>query len=250
MSQRIVYQLVAPMDLTAGPAEVARRQQFLQDRAGPGIGIEVRPTRHGRAAIESEYDAMLAAPEILHGVETAVADGAAAAIVGCFSDPALDALREAVDVPVIGPGEAAMCLALQLGHRFSVISPLASGAGRRDAHVRGLGLSARYASCRGIGVSVADMAGGSSDPFAGILAAGRACIEEDGADVLILGCMSMAFLDQTARIESELGVPVINPVIAALKTAEMCLAHRLRPSRRSWAKPAEKTTFHHNRETA
>ncbi len=54
--------------------------------------------------------------------------------------------------------------------------------------------------------------------------------------MLVLGCMSMAFLGVDAELQQRLGVPVVNPVLAALKTAEMMLAHRITHSRRSWTK--------------
>ncbi|MFD2239324.1 aspartate/glutamate racemase family protein [Aureimonas populi] len=240
MSKRIVYQLVAPLHLTAGPAEVERRQEFLRAHAAPGFVLEAWPTRQGRAAIESDTDALLASPEILAGVCRAQKGGADAAIIGCFGDPALEAARESVDIPVVGAGEAAMLLALQLGYRFSVISPIAQGAGRRDAHVRRLGLESRYASTRGLGIDIASMANGSVDPRAAVIEAGRKCVEEDGADVLVLGCMSFSFLGFTGEAQREIGVPVVNPVIAALKAAETILAHGLHFSRRSWPKAAPK----------
>lgn len=243
MRGKIHYQLVAPLDLTAGAAEVQRRTKFLAAHAADGFDVVVQPTRSGRASIESDTDAVLAGPAILEGIVEGAASGAAAAIVGCFGDPALTAIRESVDIPVIAPGESAMALALHLGYRFSIISPMAEGTARSDARVRELGLSARYASTRGIGVAVADLAGGVSDPLEPIIEVGRRCVEEDGADTLILGCMSMAFLGMTGDIEKALGVPVVNPVIAALKTAELMLTHNLVHSRRSWPKAQAKKTY-------
>ena len=47
MDKRIVYQLVAPLHLTAGTAEVERREAFLRSHAADGIDVEVRPTKQG-----------------------------------------------------------------------------------------------------------------------------------------------------------------------------------------------------------
>lgn len=243
MTRRIVYQLVGPLHLSAGPAEVARRQQFLRDHAAPGMEVDVWSLTEGRAAIESDTDAVLAAPRILDGIVRAEAEGADAAILGCFGDPAIDAARESVSIPVIGAGEAAMLLALQLGYRFSIISPIAGGLGRRAAHARLLGIESRYASTRGLGIDIAAMAQGNFDPRPAIIAAGRRCVEEDGAEVLVLGCMSFAFLGLTSEVQEAVGVPVVNPVIAALKSAETMLAHGLHQSRSSW--PAAKKKTHH-----
>lgn len=233
---RILYQLVAPMEVTAGAAEIVRRREFLQSYACPGTEITVRSVARGSAGIESHYDAALVVPYIIQSVEENAAD---AVIIGCYSDPGLDAVRERLDVPVIGPGEAAMHLAMQLGGRFSVISPGESNGSRVRAHVRQLGLQDRYASCRGISLSVPELAERKPGAFEKIDRAGQRCIE-DGADVVVLGCMSMAFLDLTGELTARLGVPVVNPVIAALKTAETMLAHGLVQSRRSWPRPPAK----------
>ena len=47
---------------------------------------------------------------------------------------------------------------------------------------------------------------------------GREAVERDGAEVLVLGCT--ATFGFYRELQAELGVPVIDPMIAALKTAE------------------------------
>ena len=84
----------------------------------------------GYASIESERDAVTVAPHLLAALLKAEADGASAGIVGCFSDPAMDAIRETVTMPVVGPGQSAITLALQLGDRYAVLTPLESGRKR------------------------------------------------------------------------------------------------------------------------
>ena len=43
-------------------------------------------------------------------------------------------------------------------------------------------------------------------------------VEEDGAEVIIMGCASMA--GYSADLERELGVPVLDPVAVTLKVVE------------------------------
>ena len=101
---KILYQLTSPMQKTMGAAEVARRRDVLQRHAGTDTEVEVHGIAHGPGSIESAYDAALVVPELLRAAPAAERDGFDAMIVGCFSDPGLDALRETVDMPVIGPG--------------------------------------------------------------------------------------------------------------------------------------------------
>jgi allantoin racemase len=208
--QRIVYQLVAPMEKSLGAAEVERRRSYLQEHAGDRIDIVVQSIPSGFASIESERDAVIVAPHLLAGLQKAEREGASAGIVGCFSDPALAAIRETVAMPVIGPGQSSIALALQLGDQFAVLTPLASGDKRTMPRLRSLGLGERLASVRGVGVSVLDLANGASGSWDRILAAGRQCID-DGADVLVLGCMSMAFRDIDRELAQRLSIPVVSP---------------------------------------
>lgn len=236
----ILYQLVAPMEQTLGAAEMVRRREFLQEYAASTTVVDIRSVQRGTASIESAYDAAIVAPYILASIEERSAADCDAVIIGCFSDPAIDAARETSTIPVVGPGMSAINLALQLGDRFSVISPNSNGSGRIDAYVRQLGLGARHASTRGMGLSVVELAKKLNDPLQRVSDVAQRCVEEDGADVIVMGCMSMAFLDITKEVSQRCGVPVISPVIAALKTAEMMLAHGVSHSRTSWPTPPKK----------
>jgi len=237
--RRIVYQLVSPMEKTLGQAEIERRQDYLQRHAADGIEIKVQSVPSGYPSIESERDAVTVAPYLLYGLQKAEADGASAGIVGCFSDPALDAIRETVRMPVVGPGQSAIALALQLGESYSILSPLDSGAKRARPRLRGQGLTERLASIRGVGVSVVDLSRGDNAAWDRIVDTGRRCIE-DGADVLVMGCMSMAFMGIERELSERLAVPVVIPVLAALKTTQTLLDLNLSHSRTAWPSPPDK----------
>jgi allantoin racemase len=158
-------------------------------------------------------------------------------IIGCFSDPGIEPAREIVRIPVIGPGAASLHLAAQLGTRISVISPLAGHHGRALVRMRELGLESNFASVRGMGMSVLDLARDREGVLERIAEAGRRAVDDDGADILVLGCMSMAFLDVTGEVQRRVGVPVVNPVIAALKTAEMTVLMGLAHSKLGYPMP-------------
>ncbi len=59
---------------------------------------------------------------------------------------------------------------------------------------------------------------------------------------LVLGCMSMGFLEAHARIAEGVGVPVVNPVYAALKVTEALLGAGLRHSKRAYPVPPKLRT--------
>jgi allantoin racemase len=237
--RRIVYQLVAPMEKTLGQAEIERRRDYLQRHAADDTEIAMQSVASGYPSIESERDVVAVAAHLLHGMQQAEADGASAGIVGCFSDPALDAIRETVKMPIIGPGQSAIALALQLGESFSILSPLDSSAKRARPRLRSQGFTERLASIRGIGVSVVDLSRGDNAAWDRIVDTGKRCID-DGADVLVMGCMSMAFMGIERELSDRLEVPVVSPVLAALKTAETMLDLNLAHSRTAWPSPPDK----------
>ena len=235
---RILYQLTSPMEKTVlGPAEVARRREFLRARAAPGVEVEVWSLADGPPSIESAWEAALVVPELTQAVRRAEGEGFDAVIVGCFSDPGLDALRELVEIPVVGPGSSAVHLAAQLGTRFSVIAPLGGGEGRVAARLRALGLADKFASVRGIGLSVLDLARNREAVLERVTEVARTAAREDGADVFVLGCMSMGFVGVADDVQKRLDLPVVNPVVAALKTAEMMVAMGLAHSKAAYPVP-------------
>jgi len=239
-SRRIAYQLVAPMEKTLGAAEIDRRRDYLQRHAASGTEIAVLSVPSGYASIESERDATMVGPHLVTGLAKAEADGASAGIIGCFSDPALDAVREVVRMPVVGPGQSAVALALQLGERYAIVAPLDSAAKRAMPRLRAQGFADRLASVRGVGVSVVDLARGGNEAWERIVATGRRCIYEDGADVLVMGCMSMAFMGVERELSNRLEAPVVSPVLAALKTAETFLDLGIAHARTAWPSPPNK----------
>jgi allantoin racemase len=232
------------MDRTIGPGEVARRQKVLQSYASAGVEVAVEATARGPAAIESAHDAGLVVPELIRLAPAVEQRGYAAIIIGCYSDPGLDALRELLTIPVIGPGAASLHLAAQLGTRISVLTPSGRGFGRVAARLRGLAIAELLASVRGIGLSVMDLAKQAPGAIDKVADAARVAVEQDGADVLVLGCMSMAFLPGVCEALGErAGVPVVNPVVAALKTAETVAAMKLSHSKAAWPRPKAQPTI-------
>lgn len=235
---RILYQLTSPMEKTVlGAAEVARRREFLRARATRGIDVDVWSLGDGPTSIESEYEAALVVPELTRSVLRAVREGFDAVIIGCVSDPGLGALRELVSIPVVGPGASAVHLAAQLGNRFAILSPLEESRPRVERHVAALGFEARLAAVRGIGMSVLDVARDREGVLDRLVEIGRAVIQDDHADVLFLGCMSMGFAGIADDLQKRLEIPVVNPVVVALKTAEMIVALGLSHSRLAYPTP-------------
>jgi allantoin racemase len=238
---RILYAIPGALSKTAlGPEEVQRREKVLTSWSAPDVDVAVRDVPTGPASIESALEEYLSVAPTAALLRDAEEEGFDAAVLGCFGDPGLDALREITTrMPVVGPGEAAFHVATMLGDRFGIVT-VAYGVVSPLRHlVARSGLSERLAGIVVAETSVLDVTGNRDGMIDAVIEQGRALIERRDADVLVLGCMSLAFLDITAHLEDELGVPVVNPAKAGLYTAEMLARAGLRHSTRTYPQPAK-----------
>jgi allantoin racemase len=232
---RIRYIIPGPMSSTRGRSELERREALLRAWAGADMDVDVVDTETGPASIESAYEEHLSVAGAVDALRDAEADGIDAVIVGCFDDPGVDALRElATRTLVLGPGSAAMHAASLLGTQFGIVTvpnPTALKklvlTERLDPRLVGIGL---------VRTPVLELAD-DVDATATAMRDVGADLVARGADTIVLGCMSMAFLDIDAELGAALGVPVVNPAKVALGIAATLVRAALLPSRLAFPPP-------------
>jgi allantoin racemase len=206
----------------------------------PGTQIDAKNPAAGPRSIESIYDELLSSQGTLQ-LFLQEMDNYDGFILACYSDhPAVYAMRELTEKPVIGIAEASMYMACMLGYKFSVVTTNDEWEPLLWDAVRHYGLENRCASVRTTGMAVLDLHGGDDNhPYSQIRDAAQKALEEDGAEVICLGCAGMAGLDK--ELENELGVPVVDGMVSALKFVEGMVRYNLKTSkRRAYAQPKEK----------
>jgi len=208
--------------------------------AGPGTEVSIVSLDWGTASIESARDQALVTPDILCKAMQAEREGADAVIIDCMGDPGLYAVRELVRIPAIGPAEASMHLAAQLGHRFSVLAVFDSRIPMMEEEVVRYGLYPRLASVRGFNIPVLELEQDWERTIVRVTDVAERAVREDGAHVIIPGCTGLAGL--APRIQAGLAargceVPVLDPPTVAMKLAESLVALGLTHSRRTFAAP-------------
>jgi len=137
-------------------------------------------------------------------------------VIACYSDPGIHVCREATTRPVFGINECGVLTALARGDRFGVIAIGQRSIRRHVRYLRQLGLDARFAGERPLNMSVAETASGEHT-LDRMIAVGRELRDEDGADVIVMGCAGMA--RHRKPLEAALSVPVIDPTQAAVTMA-------------------------------
>lgn len=103
-------------------------------------------------------------------------------------------------------------------------------------------MTSELVNVRALNIPVLELAVNRTATLEKLVSIGREEVERHRADSLVLGCMSMGFLHVAEEMTKALGIPVINQVRAALKTAETLVTCGLRHSKRGYAEPPKITS--------
>jgi allantoin racemase len=149
----------------------------------------------------------------------ALSDQYDAIVIGCFYDLGIREVREVSGRAVVtGPCQSALAIASHLGNTFSVLVGRRKWIPKMSENVRLYGQEHALASMRPLELGVHDFQKDVKRTGDIMLTEGRKAVEEDGAEVLILGCTAEFGFHET--LQEELGVPVIDAVLAPFKYAE------------------------------
>lgn len=196
--------------------------QALQScRTENGVDISCSTLTDGPFGIETDEDVNAVVPLIVSEITSN--QDSDAFVIACYSDPGLNESRTVSKKPVFGIHESAVSLSATFERRFGVLALGRESIQRHIAYVRQLGYQAFHAGERPLDISVDDAANGP-DVLQKIIDTGRQLVDEDGAETLILGCAGLATHRKAAQ--RELGVPVIDPVQAAVTMAAESLINQ------------------------
>lgn len=232
---RILF--INPVGTTAFDADTA---QILARvcRSDTAVDVVSLPSDRPRHLEYHAYEAMVVG-DIVRIVHRAAAhyDGC---VIGCFYDVGLREAREVSGRAVVtAPCQSALVFASQLGNTFSILVGRRKWIPRMRDNVRAYGYEHALASMRPLDLGVHDFQADHQRTCDRLLAEGRRAVEEDGAEVLILGCTAEYGFYET--VQRELGVPVIDAVLSPFKLAEMLAETAARlgwvPSRRWGSEP-------------
>jgi allantoin racemase len=209
--------------------------------ASENTEISVECLKYGTASIESAYDEMLNAPSILKIVKKAESEGFDGIFIDCMGDPALDAARELVDIPVVGPARISMLYAAELAQRFSILTVLENVIPLEENLALIAGIKNKLASVRSVNIPVLDL---KEEKLKKVLVDESVkAIEEDGAHAIVLGCTGMLRVaDYLSKSLAQRGykVPVIYPVAVSIKYLETLILLNLAQSKKTYMQPPVK----------
>lgn len=205
-----------------------RRRRALERSVAAGTELELFAADSGVPYVESSIEIHLSGVAVARQIVELAGEGFDAAVGTAFLDNGLDAARELVDMPVVGPAKTTLYLAATLANRFGIIMAGGDLAKHAWAQAKLCGVVDRVIGIRTLDVTVDRFFREPEAATSATIATGRELVEE-GAQALVLGCGATSGL--TSEMTEALGVPVLDPVLVALKHAEMLVTLGLSQSK-------------------
>lgn len=213
--------------------EIALRCRILEEYTAPDTQLAMVCPQSSGVELNSALDVVLAAPEIVQLAADGQNAGFDAVVLYCFSDPVIDACREALRIPVIGGAQASCLAALNVCRSFGVILADKARLPEKKLFLRTLGVSPeRIGQIAAVNLNGISPWADREAAFKKLLACGQKMMRETHTEAIVLGCLS--FLGLAEPLSRVLGIPVIDPAIAAVTTAESIVRQRLFTSKVSY----------------
>jgi allantoin racemase len=232
---RIKYIVPFPFD-EVGLAN--RAAQLPAELRTPGVEYAFVPVKNSCHNADSAYELLILDAYVTEAGLSSEDEGFDAVVMDTVSDSGLAALRSRLQIPVLGPGLVQQHIAAILGKRFSILTMWDRWINMYEKTMAEYGTRSFCASIRAIGVRPDQeqlLAGKEEVVFDALEREGRAAIEQDGADVLLIGSTTMH--QAVAHLRKSLPVPVINPGPLAIKLAELFVLLGLTHSKRAYPSP-------------
>jgi allantoin racemase len=193
-----------------------RIAQAARAAAPPGTIIEGMTAPYGLPLIVTRADWLLSGPPIL----AALAEKRGqydAAVIAVFGDPALEAAKLLLDVPVVGISEAAFHAASMLGRRFGIVSFTAALRPMFEDCLDHHGLRGRCAGFRMGPPDASYPAQLGAKEQAELLGLIEQSVTLDGAEAVILAGGPLAGLAPVLQPKAR--VPLVDGTAAAVRLA-------------------------------
>ena len=199
-------------------ADTTRLMVEIARDAAATIAIDGMTAPYGPPLITNEAELAIAA-EAVAGIDV---DGRyRGVIVAAFGDPGRDTLGRRLNIPVVGIAEAGMRLAAKDRRRFSVATTTPNLVQAIERRAAALGCREELASIRLTDGALKAVMGDPDLMLSALARVVRQAIEEDGAEVVVIGGGPLAAAARILAASSP--VPLIEPLPAAVAEMERLL---------------------------
>ncbi len=205
------------------------REFMLSPALSSDSAISVDNIKSGPDDTDTYTDEVFAAPDMIKQAIKAEKEDYDAIVIYCFNDIAIDAIRENVSIPVIGPGETSIAVANMLFNRFFVVTTLSTMIPSLYRHLMKNNIARdKMTSIRALDIPLSDLRLNPAATESRLLEVCRDTVTEEKVEGAILGCLGMATYGR--NIEKILPITVLDPAFISIAYAEMCARLNLKHS--------------------
>lgn len=219
--------LVANPNATEAITEVCAK--LARAAASPGTEVIGWTNRQGPPVIDSFYGDYSAGRPLVRALVD-VRPRPDAIVLAGFGNYGTAAVKEALDIPVLGMAETAMGLAVPFCHRFAILTTSLRMVPYTQDLIAGLGFADRCAAVRAVELPSFDADEAPVDRVVDALTdAVRRIGAETLADLVILGGSRLSSFAEPLRQHTPM--PILEPVACAVQMAEAVVRLGLRQSK-------------------
>jgi allantoin racemase len=219
--------------------EFDRRIEHINRFVSSGTNVEGFLFKGDIRGIKTGADVSLLANETMKLAIAAERQGFDAIVIHGICDFGIEAARGAVDIPVVGLGSATFHLACQLADQFGVVTKSEATIPEFSRRIQLMGCFDRITSMRALNIPELELKKQSKKLRDRFIEIAQYQIKTENAQLIVAGYSAIlsAFEEvEREKIEKELGVPVLDGVPVAIKTAEMLVGLKLRHSHKAYPK--------------
>lgn len=203
------------------PEENDDSAAYLKPYLRPDTELVFDTIYYGFPTVECYLNDMFNGTSVVMNVLKTDDDSIDGIFIDCFDNPGVYAARELGKIPVLGPYDASIATALQLGERIGVITTDEAGILSEERKARHAGFSERIAAIRQVDMGVGDLKTNHDEFLNNLEAAITDMVVKDRISVVCLGCTAMFYvIDELRARLSDKGLyvnivePLLNGVLA------------------------------------
>jgi len=221
-------------------AELGKTAAFLKEYSFPETEIVIRKVSRGTESVESRLDEVYVTVSILDEILKGEKEGFGACVIGCAGDAGVAVAKDIAKIPIIGPGEASILLSQLIGKRIVLLTSLPERIPSiEDKVVRFIPRTQFFVYATNI--PVVEFQKDVKKTIKTLVEIIQKSMEKDRVDTAILLCLSMRGMAE--EVQKRVGIPVIDPTIAALEMAQAMVKMKLSQAKRVYPFPPEKKRF-------
>src|SRR5215510_15826475 len=170
------------------PEDLEHKQRSLRTVLRPDTHLDMFVADSGVPYVESSLELYLSEVAVARKVVEVAGMGYDAVVGTAFLDNGLDAARELVDIPVVGPAKTTLYLAATLANKFAVIMAGGDLPKHVWAFAKVIGVADRIVAVPTLACSVTDFLRDDGRAVQMAVDLGRKVMDEQGAEAIVLGC--------------------------------------------------------------